>query len=328
MFAAAAAIVRQFAAIDVWINDAMVTVFSPVSDITPAEFRRVTEVTYLGAVHGTMAALQHMCPRNRGTIVQVGSALTYRGIPLQAAYCGAKHAIRGFTDSLRTELLHSNSRIKLTIVELPAVNTPQFDWARTHMAHQPRPVAPVVQPEPIADAIFSASLHPTSEPVIPATSLFHIAIKTGKPEATKRFYEQVFGMAESPRPPFEFPGYWMQLYTPYGGPLAHLYRLGGLRQRRAHTDGQRAIDHIALSAYGFGETRERCRSLGIPYRERSMPGFPRLATLLLRSQRHPVELNFHSAYEERQGVAVDPNNFLKAGLEWFDPEAYRQFETT
>jgi NAD(P)-dependent dehydrogenase (short-subunit alcohol dehydrogenase family) len=163
VFAAAAAVVRQFGSIDVWINDAMVTVFSPVWDITPAEFRRVTEVTYLGAVHGTMAALRHMRPRNRGTIVQVGSALAYRGIPLQAAYCGAKHAIRGFTDSLRAELLHSNSRIKLTTVELPAVNTPQFDWARTHMAHQPRPVTPVVQPEPIADAIFSATLHPARE---------------------------------------------------------------------------------------------------------------------------------------------------------------------
>lgn len=163
VFAAAAAIAREFGEIDVWINDAMVTVFSPVWDITPAEFARVTEVTYLGTVHGTMAALQHMRPRNRGTIVQIGSALAYRGIPLQAAYCGAKHAIRAFTDSLRSELLHSKSGIKLTIVELPAVNTPQFDWARTHMAHEPRPVAPVVQPEVIADAIFRAALYPTRE---------------------------------------------------------------------------------------------------------------------------------------------------------------------
>src|SRR6185369_15402747 len=113
--------------IDVWVNDAMVTVFSPVSHITPEEFRRVTEVTYLGFVHGTMAALRHMRPRNRGTIVQVGSALAYRGIPLQAAYCGAKHALRGFTDSLRSELIHDNSAIAVTTVELPAVNTPQFD---------------------------------------------------------------------------------------------------------------------------------------------------------------------------------------------------------
>jgi len=163
VFAAADSIVQQFGPIDVWVNNAMVTVFSPVQDMTPAEFRRVTEVTYLGTVHGTMAALQHMRQRNKGTIVQVGSAFAYRGIPLQAAYCGAKHAIRGFTDSLRAELIHTGSPIRLTIVELPAVNTPQFDWARTHMAHQPRPVGPVVQPEVVADAIFRAALHPARE---------------------------------------------------------------------------------------------------------------------------------------------------------------------
>src|SRR5579859_381686 len=132
------ALAAEFGAIDIWINDAMVTVFAPVWKISPEEFRRVTEVTYLGFVHGTMAALRHMRPRNRGTIVQGGSALAYRGIPLQAAYCGAKHAIRGFTNSLRTELLHAGSAVTLTIVELPAVNTPQFDWAKTHMAYQPR----------------------------------------------------------------------------------------------------------------------------------------------------------------------------------------------
>jgi short-subunit dehydrogenase len=143
--------------IEVWVNDAMATVFSPVSEMTPEEFRRVTEVTYLGFVHGTMAALKLMKPFGRGTIVQVGSALAYRGIPLQAAYCGAKFAIRGFTDSLRTELIHDGSRIHVTIVHLPAVNTPQFDWARTHMPSQPRPVAPVYQPEVAARAIFRAA---------------------------------------------------------------------------------------------------------------------------------------------------------------------------
>lgn len=157
MFAAADAVATKCGGIDVWINDAMVTVFSPVWKITPEEFRRVTEVTYLGFVYGTMAALRHMRPRNRGTIIQIGSALAYRGIPLQAAYCGAKYAIRGFTDSLRTELLHTRSRIGLTMIELPAVNTPQFDWARTHMARQPRPVAPVVQPEAIAHMVFKAA---------------------------------------------------------------------------------------------------------------------------------------------------------------------------
>ena len=163
VFAAADAIAAERGGIDIWINDAMVTVFGPVWQITPEEFRRVTEVTYLGFVHGTMAALRHMRPRNRGVIVQVGSALAYRGIPLQAAYCGAKYAIRGFTDSLRTELIHANSAVALTIVELPAVNTPQFDWARTHMPRQPRPVAPVVQPEAIAEVIFRAALNPKRE---------------------------------------------------------------------------------------------------------------------------------------------------------------------
>ena len=160
---AADAIASKYGGIDIWINDAMVTVFSPVWKMTPEEFRRVTEVTYLGAVHGTMAALRHMRPRNRGTILQIGSALAYRGIPLQAAYCGAKHAMRGFTNSLRTELDHAGSAIALTVVELPAVNTPQFDWARTHMLRRPRPVPPVVQPEAVAEIVFRAALNPKRE---------------------------------------------------------------------------------------------------------------------------------------------------------------------
>jgi NADP-dependent 3-hydroxy acid dehydrogenase YdfG len=171
VFLAADSILHEFGPFDIWINDAMVTVFSPMWDMTPAEFRRVTEVTYLGMVHGTMAALRHMRQRNRGTIIQVGSALAFRGIPLQSAYCGAKHAIRGFTNSLRAELIHERSRINITIVELPAVNTPQFDWARTHMTHQPRPVAPVVQPDVIADGIFRAALHPAREYWIGLTTL-------------------------------------------------------------------------------------------------------------------------------------------------------------
>jgi len=135
VFNAAEAIEHQLGPIEFWINDAMVTVFAPVWTITADEFRRVTEVTYLGAVHGTMAALRHIRKHNHGTIIQIGSALAYRGIPLQSAYCGAKHALRGFTDSLRTELIHSGSPIKISVVELPAVNTPQFDWgAHAHAA--------------------------------------------------------------------------------------------------------------------------------------------------------------------------------------------------
>lgn len=153
----------QLGPIDIWVNNAMVTVFSPVEDLSPEEFRRVTEVTYLGYVHGTMAALRQMRARDRGVIVQVGSALAYRGIPLQAAYCGAKHAIRGFTDSLRTELAHDNSGINVTAVHLPAINTPQFDWARTHRKKLPRPLAPVYSPATAARAVLYAARHPERE---------------------------------------------------------------------------------------------------------------------------------------------------------------------
>jgi short-subunit dehydrogenase len=154
---AADRIAERFGTIDVWVNNAMATVFGPFEDVTPAEFRRVTEVTYLGQVHGTMAALRHMRPRDAGTIVQVGSALAYRAIPLQSAYCGAKFAIRGFTDALRSELLHDRSRIRLTMVQLPAVNTPQFDWSRNHLGRRAQPVPPIFQPEAVAEAIVEAA---------------------------------------------------------------------------------------------------------------------------------------------------------------------------
>ena len=163
VFSAADRVERELGPISVWVNDAMLTVFSPVSQMTPEEFARVTNVTYLGYVYGTMAALRHMRRRNKGTIVQIGSALAYRGIPLQAAYCGAKHAIRGFTDALRSELLHEGSGIDLTMIQLPAVNTPQFDWARTHLSHKPRPVPPVIQPEAVARAVLKAVRKPRRE---------------------------------------------------------------------------------------------------------------------------------------------------------------------
>jgi NAD(P)-dependent dehydrogenase (short-subunit alcohol dehydrogenase family) len=147
----------EWGAIDAWVNCAMVTVFSPVQEMTADEYRRVTEVTYLGFVHGTLVALKHMRPRDQGTIVQVGSALAYRSIPLQSAYCGAKFAIRGFTDSLRCELLHDRSRIRLSMVQMPGLNTPQFDWARSKLPMRPQPVAPVFQPEVAARAIFRAA---------------------------------------------------------------------------------------------------------------------------------------------------------------------------
>jgi short-subunit dehydrogenase len=160
---AADQIEQELGPIDVWVNNAMATVFAPVTQTTPEEFRRATEVTYLGSVWGTMAALKHMLPRDRGTIVQVGSALAYRGIPLQAAYCGAKHALEGFFDSLRTELLHEKSNVQLTVVQLPALNTPQFSWGRTKMPRQPQPVPPIFQPEVAAEAIVYAAHNPRRE---------------------------------------------------------------------------------------------------------------------------------------------------------------------
>lgn len=156
---AAEQIEKVLGPIDIWINSAMVSVFARVDDITPAEFLRVTQVTYLGQVYGTLAALRRMRPRNRGTIVLVGSALAYRGIPLQAAYCAAKHAVQGFADSLRTELLHDGSAICLTMLQLAAFNTPQFEWVRAKLPRKPRPMGAPYQPEVAADAIYWAAHH-------------------------------------------------------------------------------------------------------------------------------------------------------------------------
>jgi short-subunit dehydrogenase len=154
---AAEAVERRFGPIDIWINCAMATIFAPVHGIGADEYRRATEVTYLGFVYGTMAALRRMRPRNRGTIVQVGSALAYRSVPLQAPYCGAKHAILGFTASLRSELMHEHSNVHVTMVQMPALNTPQFDWARNKMPRRPQPVPPIFQPELAAEAIVFAA---------------------------------------------------------------------------------------------------------------------------------------------------------------------------
>jgi NAD(P)-dependent dehydrogenase (short-subunit alcohol dehydrogenase family) len=163
LFQAADEIAQSWGGIDVWVNNAMVTMFAPLSEMSPKEFRRITEVDYLGYVHGTMAALKHMRSRDSGTIIQIGSALSYRAIPLQSAYCGAKFAIRAFTDSLRSELIHGGSRIRLSMMQLPAVNTPQFDWARNRFPRRPRPLPPVFQPEAIAERVYRAALAPPRE---------------------------------------------------------------------------------------------------------------------------------------------------------------------
>ena len=159
----AATVEAELGPIDVWVNCAMVSVFSPVKEMLAEEYRRVTEVTYLGYVYGSLAALKRMLPRDRGTIVQVGSALAYRGIPLQSAYCAAKHAIQGFCDSLRSELIHDRSRVRVTMVQLPAVNTPQFGWVKSRLPRRAQPVPPIFQPELIAEAIVHAARHPRRE---------------------------------------------------------------------------------------------------------------------------------------------------------------------
>jgi NAD(P)-dependent dehydrogenase (short-subunit alcohol dehydrogenase family) len=157
--AAAERIERELGPIDVWINNAMVSIYSPIKETSAAEFRRVTEVTYLGYVNGTLSALKRMLPRDRGIIIQVGSALAHRSIPLQAAYCASKHAIMGFHESLLSELIHDGSRVRATMVQMPAMNTPQFDWAKNRMPHRTQPVPPIFQPEVGADAVHHAVRH-------------------------------------------------------------------------------------------------------------------------------------------------------------------------
>ncbi|HEX2226247.1 MAG TPA: SDR family oxidoreductase [Candidatus Binatia bacterium] len=155
--AAAETVEKELGAIDIWINNAMVSVFSPVKEMRAEEFKRVTDVTYLGTVYGTLAALKRMLPRDAGVILQVGSALAYRGIPLQSAYCGAKHAVQGFCDSLRCELLHDGSAVKLITVQMPALNTPQFGWVKSRLPRKPQPVPPIFQPEVAARAVYWAA---------------------------------------------------------------------------------------------------------------------------------------------------------------------------
>src|SRR5437667_5249656 len=179
--AAAAQIEAELGEIDIWINNAMASVFSPIKEMTPKEFQRVTEVTYLGYVYGTLAALKRMLPRNRGIIVQVGSALAYRGIPLQAAYCAAKHAIQGFCDSLRCELLHDKSNVKVTMLQMPALNTPQFGWVKSRLPRRAQPVPPIFQPEVAAEAIYFAAHHPRREFYVGAPSVAVITVNKFAP---------------------------------------------------------------------------------------------------------------------------------------------------
>ena len=172
--AAAARTEQELGPIDVWVNDAMLSVFSPIKEMRADEYRRVTEVTYLGYVHGTLSAYRRMAARDRGVIVQVGSALAYRSIPLQSAYCAAKHAIAGFTDSLRCELIHDGSHVRVTMVNMPALNTPQFDWVRSRLRGKGQPVPPIFEPEVAARAILYAAQHPHRELQVGRSTYFAV----------------------------------------------------------------------------------------------------------------------------------------------------------
>jgi len=194
---------RKLGPIDIWINNAMTTVFSPVKEITADEFKRATEVTYLGAVYGTMAALDRMLPRDRGCIVQVGSALAYRSIPLQSPYCGAKHAILGFTASVRSELLHEHSRVHITMVHLPAMNTPQFSWCKTRLPRQPQPVPPIFEPEVAAQGIYWAAHHRRRELLIGGSTVKAVVGNKMAPSTIDRYLARTGYDAQQTREPID-----------------------------------------------------------------------------------------------------------------------------
>ena len=216
MDAAADRIERELGPIDVWVNNAMTAVLAKTWDVTPEDFRRVTEVTYLGYVHGTLAALARMRPRDAGVILQVGSALAYRAIPLQASYCAAKFAIRGFTDSLRCELMHEKSAVRVTMVQLPGLDTPQFTSVRTTLKRQPRPVAPVFEPEVAAEAILYAADHRRRELWVGGNTVAIILANHLVPWAADRFLAKTnVDAQQTPMPlPDDRPDY---LYEPLPG---------------------------------------------------------------------------------------------------------------
>jgi short-subunit dehydrogenase len=198
---------KELGPIDIWINNAMVSVFSPAKEMTAAEYKRVTEVTYLGYVYGTLSALKRMLPRDKGIIIQVGSALAYRGIPLQSAYSAAKHAIQGFTESVRSELIHDASHVKISMVQLPAMNTPQFNWVKSRLPRKPQPVPPIYQPEIAADAIVWATTHYRRQWYVGGSTVFaiignKIAPGIGDWYLARKGYEaqQYDGMADQNRP--------------------------------------------------------------------------------------------------------------------------------
>jgi short-subunit dehydrogenase len=214
--AAAQQIEHELGPIEVWVNNAMTSVFAPFTEIEPEEFRRVTEVTYLGFVYGTRTALRRMLPRNRGTIVQVGSALAYRGIPLQSAYCGAKHAIQGFTESVRAELYHDKAKVWLTMVQMPALNTPQFDWVLSKLPHRAQPVPPIYQPEVAAQAIVYAATHRRRQLWVGASTAATLVANKLAPGLLDRYLGRTgYGAQQTDQP--RDPDRPANLWAPVGG---------------------------------------------------------------------------------------------------------------
>jgi short-subunit dehydrogenase len=258
---AADAVERELGPIDLWVNNAMVSLFAPVAETSAEEIRRVTEVTYLGAVHGTMAALRRMKPRNSGTILQVSSALAYRSIPLQAAYCGAKRALLGFTDSLRCELIHDRSGIRLTTVNLPALNTPQFEWVKTKMPNRPRPLPPIFEPEVAADAIVRAAITGRREVSVGWSTMRAIAGQKVAPRFLDRLLARVGYRQETDEP--EDPDRPHNLWSPVPGPyevhgrfVEHARARSPLTWLNLHR-GAAALGGLALAAGFVAAARAR-----------------------------------------------------------------------
>lgn len=248
---------EAFGPIDVWINNAMTSVYSKICDMPPEEFRRVTEVTYLGAVYGTQAALRRMLPRNRGAIVQVGSTLAYRSIPFQSAYCAAKHAIRGFTNSLRSELLHDKKKIRLTMVHLPSVNTPQFIWVKNRLPEVAKPPAPIYQPAVPANAIHWAAHHDRREWYVGYQTSLGIKLNKLMPAFFDHYLvNRSFGHTGQPRDPNAPDNLWHPVPGDFGarGPFNqeaqdHSYQLRLSQRRNTLAVAALGIIGVALATY-------------------------------------------------------------------------------
>ena len=259
VFAAAKRVENELGPIDVWVNVAFTSVFAPFEKINPDEYRRVTEVSYLGYIYSTMAALKYMKSRDRGTIVQVGSALAYRGIPLQTAYCGAKHAIQGFHEALRCELLNDKSKVRVTMVQMPAVNTPQFSWVLSRLSRHPQPVPPIYQPEFAARGVLYATDHPRRrEYWVGASTMGTLAANAIAPGLLDRYLGRTGIKSQQTKHPQE-PDGPVNLWEPADGPASRDFGARGVFDAKAHTrDPQLWASHhhglLGAAAAGISAT--------------------------------------------------------------------------